>query len=261
MVRVVDGSPSMGRTYGWTGNEDPSGRIADGKLLSTVRTYDPAHGASPPTAGTCSSMQRAAARRRSSRSTGCRSSRSSRRAPTSTSTSSMFVTRERVRGRGVLAGHGCIGRRGGVPGPGLTNVLTSMTNALLDRNAVLYVVGSTPSRRSRRTACRSGSTTSRSRRRSASGRARSTRSTSSSDRGASHPRRDHSAGRCCSTSRPMCSMRGRRSGAPVSAIAGAAPSAAAVDACLERLAAASRPVVLLGGSPDDGSSRVKSCST
>ena len=30
------------------------------------------------------------------------------------------------------------------PGPGLTNVLTSMTNALLDRNAVLYVVGSTP---------------------------------------------------------------------------------------------------------------------
>ena len=41
------------------------------------------------------------------------------------------------------------------------------------------------------------------------------------------------------------------SGASVPAIAGAAPSAAAVDACLERLAAASRPVVLLGGVPDD----------
>ena len=30
------------------------------------------------------------------------------------------------------------------PGPGLTNVLTSMTNALLDRTPVVYLVGSTP---------------------------------------------------------------------------------------------------------------------
>ena len=29
------------------------------------------------------------------------------------------------------------------PGPGLTNALTSMTNALLDRTAVVYIVGST----------------------------------------------------------------------------------------------------------------------
>ena len=39
---------------------------------------------------------------------------------------------------------GALGVAAVCPGPGLTNVLTSMTNALLDRNAVLYVVGSTP---------------------------------------------------------------------------------------------------------------------
>ena len=39
---------------------------------------------------------------------------------------------------------GTLGVAAVCPGPGLTNVLTSMTNAMLDRTAVIYVVGSTP---------------------------------------------------------------------------------------------------------------------
>ncbi|HMK12607.1 MAG TPA: thiamine pyrophosphate-binding protein, partial [Acidimicrobiales bacterium] len=39
---------------------------------------------------------------------------------------------------------GTLGVAAVCPGPGLTNVLTSMTNARLDRTAVIYVVGSTP---------------------------------------------------------------------------------------------------------------------
>ncbi len=39
---------------------------------------------------------------------------------------------------------GTVGVAAVCPGPGLTNVLTSMTNARLDRTAVVYVVGSTP---------------------------------------------------------------------------------------------------------------------
>ena len=70
------------------------------------------------------------ARRPCSPSTGCRSSRSSRRAPTSTSPCRCASRGERrVRGGGVLAGHGRAGCRGGVPGPRAANVLTSYERA------------------------------------------------------------------------------------------------------------------------------------
>ncbi len=150
---------------------------------------------------------------------------------------------------------GALGVAAVCPGPGLTNVLTSMTNALLDRNAVLYVVGSTPESTLEtnglqvgidhvalaapisKWACKVHSIDQLERIV-----AQAIRIATTAPRGPvllDIPADVLDAGATLARSSPAAVM------------TGAAPSAAAVDACLERLAAASRPVVLLGGAPDD----------
>ncbi len=140
------------------------------------------------------------------------------------------------------------------PGPGLTNVLTSMTSALLDRSAVVYIVGSTPE---------------------------STLETNGLQVGIDHLAlakpiskwacKVHSVdqiGRIAAHAIRIATTAPRgpvlidvpadvldslapSSTPSTSPVGAAAPSALAVNAILERLAGASRPVMLLGGAPSD----------
>ena len=147
---------------------------------------------------------------------------------------------------------GTLGVAAVCPGPGLTNVLTSMTNAMLDRTAVVYVVGSTPE---------------------------STLETNGLQVGIDHVGlaapiskwacKVHSVdqlGRVVAQAIRIATTAPR---GPVlldipadvldadttltadvpQALAPAAPSAAALAALLDRLASAARPVLLLGGAP------------
>ncbi len=148
---------------------------------------------------------------------------------------------------------GTIGAAAVCPGPGLTNVLTSMTNAMLDRNAVVYIVGSTPE---------------------------STLETNGLQVGIDHVAlaspiskwavKVHSVdqlGRIVAQAIRIATTAPRGpvlldipadvldAEAPVAAtpvaVASATPSSDAVDTVLERLAHAERPVVLIGGAPSD----------
>lgn len=139
------------------------------------------------------------------------------------------------------------------PGPGLTNTLTSMTSALLDRTAVVYIVGST---------------------------SESTLETNGLQVGIDHVAlarpitkwacKVHSVdqiGRIAAQAIRIATTAPRgpvlidvpadvlEALAPSSTVSisplGAAPAAPAVDAMLERMAGASRPVMLLGGAPSD----------
>jgi acetolactate synthase-1/2/3 large subunit len=149
---------------------------------------------------------------------------------------------------------GTLGVAAVCPGPGLTNVLTSMTNASLDRNAVVYVVGSTPE---------------------------STLETNGLQVGIDHvalatpvtkwackvhsidqlPRIVAQAIRVATTAprgpvlldipADVLDATTTLDDAAAVEIAAAGPAPTAADACLELLAAASRPVILLGGAPSD----------
>ncbi len=149
---------------------------------------------------------------------------------------------------------GTLGVAAVCPGPGLTNVLTSMTNATLDRNAVIYVVGSTPestletnglqvgidhvalARPVSKWACKVHSI-------DQLGRivAQAIRVATTAPRGP--VLLDIPADVLDAPAEPLSA------GAP--AVSPAAPSADVVDACLDSLATASRPLMLLGGAPSD----------